>query len=365
MRQPQTLTAGARLTGAVLCALLALITAAWVGRDIHAARSLADLGWFWGGAPKHGGGTPLTTGILDPVLLLVYAVAAAVVPRSPSATAVLWCVGAVTALLRVSSLWVLHHDDWTDSTALHDLHRRALLSTFAALAAGLALVITAAVGRRPGPAPGSVTGQVPGAVLGPVSGPVSGPGARARPGPGAAVTALLVLGAAGLVTVAWELYWAVNLSGEEYRARFTGAHLPLLWMPGGWMAVVLAVIALTAAAGGPARALHVRPLGLITAAVLIAVGAEGVALAARFELLDRFGDLDTAPQLQIVTWFFQLAAGLLLVPVLARRGPGDPVDTPGAPWAPRYPPQAPHSPYSPYSPQAPHDARGGGFGPPP
>ncbi|MEU1076386.1 hypothetical protein ABZ404_27610 [Streptomyces sp. NPDC005878] len=342
MTQPQTLTAGARLTGSVLCALLALITAAWLARDIHAARSLPDLWRFWSGTSRGGSRTPLTTGILDPVLLLVYAVAAAVVPRAPSAAAVLSCVGAVTALLRVSSLWVLHHDDWTDSTALHDLHRRALLSTFAALAGGLALVITAAAGRRSGPAPG--------------------PGPRGRPGPGAATTALLVLGAAGLVMVAWEIYWAVQLPGEEYRSRFAGARLPLLWLPGGWVAVVLAVIALAAAAGGPSRAPYVRPLGLITAAVLVAAGASGVALAARFELLDRFGDLDTAPQLQIVTWFFQLVAGLLLVPVLARRGPEDPAGTPGAPWAPGYPP---YSPYSPQSPQGPHDAHGGGFGPPP
>ncbi|WP_344072775.1 hypothetical protein [Streptomyces crystallinus] len=340
MTQPQTLTAGARLTGALLCAFLALVTAAWLARDIHAARSLADLWWFWSGAPKHRGGSPLTTGILDPVLLVVYAVAAAVVPRSPAAAAVLASVGAVTAALRVSSLWVLHHDDWTDSTALHDLHRRALLSTFAALAAGLALVITAAAGRRPDGAPG--------------------PGPRgARPGAGAGTAALLLLGTAGLVMVAWEVYWAVELSGEQYRARFTGAHLPLLWIPGGWAALVLAVVALTAAGGGPARAVHVRPLGLVAAAMLVSSGAIGIALAVRFELLDHFGDLETAAQLQVVTWFFQLAAGLALVPVLARRGPEDPAGAPGNPWAPRYPP------YSPHSPQPPQDSHGQGFGPPP
>ncbi|MFD9567434.1 hypothetical protein [Streptomyces sp. NPDC059994] len=338
MTQPQTLTAGARLTGAVLCAFLALLTAAWIARDIHAARSLPDLWWFWTGAPKHRGGTPLTTGVLDPVLLVVYAVAAAVVPRSPAAAAVLSCVGAVTAALRVSSLWVLH-DDWTDSTALHDLHRRALLSTFAALAAGLALVITAAAGRRPDAAPG--------------------PRPQARPGPGAGTTAFLLLGAAGLVAVAWEIYWAVELSGEQYKARFTGKHLPLLWMPGGWVAVVLAAIALTAAGGGLARAVHVRPLGLMAAAVLTASGAIGIALAVRFELLDHFGDLETGAQLQVLTWFFQPAAGIALVPVLARRGPEDRAGAPGAPWTPQSPP------YAPYSPQPPQDGHGGGFGPPP
>ncbi|MFF1478854.1 hypothetical protein ACFVYD_14980 [Streptomyces sp. NPDC058301] len=338
MTQPQTLTAGARLTGAVLCAFLAVLTAAWLARDVHAARSLADLWWFWSGAPKHGG-TPLTTGVLDLVLLVVYAVAAAVVPRSPAAAAVLCCVGAVTAALRVSSLWVLHHDDWTDSTALHDLHRRALLSTFAALAAGLALVITAAAGRRPDGAPG--------------------PRPAARPGAGAALTAFVLLGAAGLVAAAWEIYWAVELPGRQYRSRFSGTHLPLLWIPGGWASVVLAAIALTAAGGGLARAVHVRPLGLVAAAILAASGALGISLAVRFELLDHFGDLETSAQLQVLTWFFQLVAGLLLVPVLARRGPEDPADAAGAPWQPQYPP------YAPYSPRAPRDSHGGGFGPPP
>lgn len=337
MTQPQTLTAGARLTGALLCAFLALLAAGWIARDIHAARSLSDLWWFWTGAPKRGGRTPLTTGILDPVLLVIYAVAAAVVPRSPSAAAVLCCVGAVTAALRVASLWVLH-DDWTDSTALHDLHRRALLSTFAALAAGLALVITAAAGRRPDGSPGPRPGT--------------------RPGTGAGITASVLLGAAALVAVAWEVYWAVELSGDQYERRFTGKHLPLLWLPGGWVAVVLAAIALTAAGGGLARAGYVRPLGLVAATLLAASGATGISLAVRFEFLDHFGDLETAAQLQVVTWFFQLAAGLALIPVLARRGPGDPAGVPGAPWAPHHPP------YAPYSPQGPQDSHGG-FGPPP
>ncbi|MFI1173521.1 hypothetical protein [Streptomyces melanogenes] len=337
MTQPQTLTAGARLTGALLCAFLALLAAAWIARDIHAARSLSDLWWFWTGAPKRGGRAPLTTGILDPVLLVVYAVAAAVVPRSPSAAAVLCGVGVVTAALRVSSLWVLH-DDWTDTTVLHDLRRRALLSTFAALAAGLALVITAAAGRRPDAAPG--------------------PRPRARPGAGAGTTAFVLLGAAGLVAVAWEIYWAVELPGDVYETRFTGKHLPLLWMPGGWASLVLAAIALTAAGGGLARAVYVRPLGLVAAAFLVSSGAIGISLAVRFELLDHFGDLETSAQLQVVTWFFQVAAGLALIPVLARRGPEDPAGVPGTPWSPAYPPYAPHPP------QGPQDSHGG-FGPPP
>ncbi|MBD0745233.1 hypothetical protein [Streptomyces sp. CBMA152] len=323
MRQAQTLTGGARLTGAVLCAFLALLTAAWIARDLHTARSAADLWWFWSGAPRHTGGTPLTTGFLDPVLLVVYVVAVAVVPRSPLATGVLAAVGAVTAALRISSLWVLH-DHWLDTTALHELHRRALLSTFAALAAGLAMLITAAAGRRPSP-------EV-------------GPPSPTRPGAGAGITAFVLLVAAAAVAVAWEIYTAVQVPGDLYKVRFSGENLPLLWVPAGWLTVVLAVVALTAAVGGLARAAFSRPLGLMAAAVLAASGALGIAVVVRFKLLDRFDSLSTAGQLQVVTFFFEVVVGVVLVPVLVRRGPPEPVDTAGA-WPP-----APG---------------GGGFGPPP
>ncbi|MFD9796462.1 hypothetical protein ACFWXK_36520 [Streptomyces sp. NPDC059070] len=333
MRQPQALMGGARLTGALLCVFLALLTAAWIARDIHAADGLADLWWFWTGAPKHRGSAPLTTGFADLVLLLVYAVAAVVVPRSPVAAAVLVCVGAVTAALRVSSLWVLH-DHWTDSTALHDLHRRAVLSTFAALAAGLALVITAAAGRGPRDA---------GAPPGPV-----------RPGAGAGIAACVLLGAAAAVAVAWEVYWADRLPGAVYRRRFSGDGLPLLWLPAGWTTAVVAVVALTAAGGGAARAVFARPLGLIGAAFFTASGLTGLTLAVRFELFDHYGDLSTSDQLTVVTWIFQLAAGLALLPVLARRGPVDPADAAGT--------GLPPGQWPPYPPQ---DGHPGGFGPPP
>lgn len=335
MRQAQTLTGGARLTGAVLCGFLALLTAAWIGRDLHTARSVGDLWWFWAGAPNGHGGTPLTTGFLDPVLLVVYLVAVVVVPRSPLATAVLAAVGAVTAALRISSLWVLD-DHWLDTTALHELHRRALLSTFAALAAGLALLITAAAGRRP-----SADG-------------VPGP---SRPGAGAGITAFVLLVAAAAVAVAWEIYTAVKLPGSVYKVRFSGGNLPLLWVPAGWMTVVLVVAALTAGVGGLARAAFARPLGLVAAAVLAVSGALGVSVLVRFKLLDRFDTMSTAGQLQVVTFFFELVVGLVLVPVLVRRGPPEPTDVSGAPWNPGYPPYAPRDAHGGYG--------SGGFGPPP
>lgn len=72
-----TVTRPARLTGAALCAVLALTSAVWILKDLAAIGSPADLAWFWAGDHHFLIRGRSATSLTDAVLLVV-AVAAVV-----------------------------------------------------------------------------------------------------------------------------------------------------------------------------------------------------------------------------------------------------------------------------------------------
>ncbi|MEV4424803.1 hypothetical protein AB0K23_05350 [Streptomyces sp. NPDC049602] len=295
-----TVTRPARLTGAALCAALALIAAVWILQDVAALGSPADLAWYWAGDHHFLIRGRSTTSLIDPVLLAAYAATVVAALRSRHAAAALAAAGAVTLALRLPGLWA------TGSGALVT----ALLEL--ALAAGL--VLTAVVGRSPAGAPYERT--------------------PARPRTGPAVTAGILLATAALVVTLWELYWAGELPLEITVDRFTGGRSivrPALAPPPGWLSAITAGLYGTAAVSGLLRARHARAFGLLAAVFLTAGGLGGVARAVRYETLTRLGDLTPLDTADVLTAVFELLAGLAVLVLLAGR------DAPAAAPAP-YPP---------------------------
>ncbi|MBT2365164.1 hypothetical protein J7E88_07490 [Streptomyces sp. ISL-10] len=333
-----TLTQGARITGAALAALLALIAGAWILRDLLTAQDPADLWGFWAGDLRGRGVTPLTTTIADPVLLLVYAAVAVCAPRSPVAASALVAAGVVTLGIRLPSLWVLTAP-YMDLQATDALRTRALYSAFAALGLGVGLLITAVAGRRAAGDHGDDRGPR-------LSTGVPQPRTPTRPAQSVAVLAFLLLGTAGAVTVAWQVRWAYTAGADAYLDRFTGgeqAPVLLLQPPSAWLAAVVAVLALVAAVGGLFQAVHTRTLGAVAAVLIAADGAVGLGFALRQKLFDRFVDLGLESQLLVATWLFESAAGAVLLVALLRRGEEEPCAPPayGCPPPPPPPPPPP------------------------
>ncbi|MGW6513821.1 hypothetical protein ACWGCP_41125, partial [Streptomyces niveus] len=183
-------TRGARITGAVLCAALAVVVAAWIVRDLRVTDGPLDLWWSWADQDSGRATAPPATSPLDPVLLVVYAVVAVVVVRSAVAASALFATGLLTLAVRLPSLWVLN-SSWTDGRASDELRTRALLCVVGMLGAGVALLVTALAGRRP---PDSAYALTP-----------------TRPTQGVSVAAFLLLGAVAGIWAAWEVYWGQRL----------------------------------------------------------------------------------------------------------------------------------------------------------
>lgn len=305
-----TVTRPARLTGAALCAALALIAAVWILQDLAALGSPADLAWYWAGDHHFLIRGRSTTSLIDPVLLAAYAATVVAALRSRHAASAFAAAGAVTLALRLPGLWAPGSGALV--TALLEL----------ALAAGL--VLTAAVGRRPAEAPHEH------------------PPTRPRGGPAVAAGVLLAL--AALFVTLWELYWAGELPPEFTVDRFTGGRSvvkPALAPPPGWLSAVAVGLYGTAAVSCFSRARHSRAFGLLAAAFLTAGGLGGVARAVRFETLVRLGDLTSAGAADVLTSVFELLAGVAVLVLLAGRGA--PAAAPGPyPAAGARPPAPPH-----------------------
>ncbi|MFF8842785.1 hypothetical protein ACF08N_08610 [Streptomyces sp. NPDC015127] len=333
-----TLTRGARITGAVLVALLAGIVGAWIVRDLSTAGDPAALWRLWTGDVRGRAVAPSATTVTDPALLLVYAAVAVSVPRSAVAASALVAAGVVTLGVRLPSLWVLTAS-YMDLQATDDLRTRALYSAFASLGLAVGLLVTAAAGRRPVSAPADDRAYAP-----------RGAEAAARlrtptrPAQPVAVLAFLLLGTAGAVTAAWQVRWAYTAGADAYLDRFTGgegAPVRLLETPSAWLAVLVALLAFVAGAGGLFRAVHTRTLGAVVAVLLAADGTVGLAFTLRQRLFDRFGGLGLENQLLVATWLFELAAGAVLLVALLRRGEEQADTGPTVPPAHAYPPPPP------------------------
>ncbi|MFD7529078.1 hypothetical protein ACFV8E_16025 [Streptomyces sp. NPDC059849] len=304
------LTRGARVTGAVLCAAVALIVAGWVVRDVRAADGIEHLWHYWAGYRDARVSLGPTTSPYDVVLFVVYLAVAVAAVRSSAAGAALVAAGVLTLVVRLPGLWNIGQPRM-DPRFADDLRTRALLCAFASLAAGIALIITAAAGRR---APHDPSETLP-----------------ARPGQGAGVIAFLCLGAAGAVTIAWEIRQAVRVP-SIYPDWFLGGDRifeGLTDPPPGWFTAVLALLCLFAAVSALPRAVHARPFGLIAAALLLGGGGLGVARSVHERLLENFADLPFEAQLTVATGFFEVLAGAVVLLVLALPGPAAPPPLPG------------------------------------
>ncbi|EGE42006.1 hypothetical protein ACIQUZ_27055 [Streptomyces griseus] len=345
-----TLTRGARITGAVLCAVSALLVIVWLVRDIRAADGPVAVWEHWSGTGDLRDVPLTTTSAAALVLLAAYAAAAVAALRSASAAPVLVVTGAVTLALRLPGVWTV-----ADASAPEHLRDRALITTCAALAAGIGLVVAGVAGRRPAPE---------GAVR-PV-GPRRG---------GAAV--FLLLGSQALIVAAWEIRQPFVYPSELYPAWFIGGEplsLPLTEGPPGWVAVTHVLMFLAAAGGALTGAAHARPLGLIAGGFVLSSGVLGTARVVHHEMYERFFDADLEAQLNMLTSVAALIAGPVVIIVLARKDveriPAGGVPGPwggGGPWGAPPPGHPPHVAPGYPPPQAPPGQQppAPGFGPPP
>ncbi|MCM2411956.1 hypothetical protein [Streptomyces sp. RKAG290] len=358
------LTRGARVTGAVLCGVLAVIVASWLVRDIRAV-DFDQLWRYWAGFYNARPRAMPATSALDVALFVVYVVAAVAALRSSVAATTLVAAGVITLALQLPGLWNISSRAM-ESSFSDDLRSRALICAFVGLAAGIALIITAGAGRRP---PVDSYEQTP-----------------SRPGPGASVAAFLLLCAAGAVLIAWEIRQVVKYSEIFPDWYLGGDRIPhgVVDPPPGWGSAALALLCLVAGVSALFHAVHARPFGLVAAALLLPGGALGVVRIVHYDLLDHFGSLPTETQLTLVSWVFQVFAAVVVLIALAPRGFADvpgpygqgqgpgygqpaygPGSYPGQGNAP-YPGQNP-GPYQGPQPPAPGYGypQGGGFGPPP
>ncbi|WP_327244519.1 hypothetical protein [Streptomyces sp. NBC_01320] len=313
------LTRGARVTGAVLCAVLAVTVAGWLVRDVRAVGHPGELWRYWAGyvdaRPKLSTGTSP----IDVAMLVVYTVAGVAALRSSVAAAALVATGVATVALRLPGVWNIGVDGM-DARFPHELRTRALICAFVALAAGLALIVTAGAGRRP---PRDFYDRPP-----------------TRPGRGASVTTFLLLGASGAVVIAWEIRQAVTYPSRYPEWVVGGGSLtePLTDPPPGWGSAVAALLCLFAGISALSRAVHARPFGMIAAGLLLPGGIIGIARVLHFELLDHFGKLPTEGRLTVLTWFFETTAGVVVLLAMACRGFPDSAPAPTAQdWRHGYP----------------------------
>ncbi|MEU0150192.1 hypothetical protein ABZ119_30250 [Streptomyces sp. NPDC006288] len=296
------LTRGARVTGAVLCAVLAAVVAGWIVRDLRAVGDAPALLRYWAGYtdgwPKE---LPATLQA-DPVLLVVHVLALIAALRSSVAASTLVATGLVTLVLRLPGVWTIG-SSWMDARYGDELRTRALVGTFVTLAAALALVVTGAAGRR---RPEDMCEPRP-----------------TRPGRGAGVTAFLVLGTSGAVLIAWEVRQLFTLPDDFYPDWFIGGrHIPagLTAAPPGWSGVALGVACLVVAWTALFRAVHARPLGMTVAGLLLVSGACGIARAVHNTWLEHFGEVPAEGKLIMLTSFLLASAGATALLVLAGKG---------------------------------------------
>ncbi|MET9950965.1 hypothetical protein ABZ135_05370 [Streptomyces sp. NPDC006339] len=311
-----TVTRTARLTGAALCAALALVIVVWLLRDLAAFGPTTELLWYWAGDHRFQSRHSTATSLVDALLVLVYAATAVAAARSPLAASAFTVTGLTTLALRLPGLWASSVE--------------VLLVTLLSLALAAGLVVTAAAGRQDD-GPDAETGT-------------GGREAPGRPRTGPAVAAGVLCALAALLWAGWELRWATLLPPEHTVSRFTGGRtlmLPALAVPPAWLNTVLVLLLLAAAASAFARARPTRPLGLLAGLLLAGVGATGTAAALRPDRHTYATEQDLSSLAYDLGSLFSLLAGLAVLLLLAR--PAHPRRVPYRPAAAR-PPAPPAQP---------------------
>ncbi|MFH8365772.1 hypothetical protein [Streptomyces sp. NPDC018031] len=328
MGQGRILTRGARVFGAVACAALALISLAWIIRDLGEADETSHLWWTWAGLPyRVPWGGVFGSSLLDAILLVLAVFAGVAALRSSAAAGALGALGLITVVLRLPLVWTVQAD-WLDAAPIADgLRTRATLTGWGGLLLGVALLVVAAAGRRPAEPADSVPGAPP------ADRPAT------VPGPGAAVAAVLFLGSVGCVIAAWQIYWAQELGWDTYRHLLSGKHVfvTLLAPPAAWAAWAAVLLSLVAAAAAGARTAYARPLGMMAAAIILVDGIADTSVYFKTEYIEHFEDLPTRETLAVLSSFFEVLAGFVALVALAQRGlrPGE--SWPGAGWGPGHP----------------------------
>ncbi|MEU3537853.1 hypothetical protein [Streptomyces paromomycinus] len=305
-----------------MCLLLALLSAVWISRDLVVARHPSDVWWLWAGVPLRPEGAAVwATTLLEPVLGIgCLAAVVAVLRRSPSAPCALSAVAGVTLLFRAPPLWNLGADGLPGAGA--GARGWALITAGVALVVSVLLLIAASAGR----------------------GGADRRESRLRRAP--AVVAALLLAGAGVILAAWQAYTVRELGWSTYWGSVVGdgdAHRVLLQPPGNWTLLSLALLSLVSAVGAARRAPSLRPLGLLTAALLLAHGAAALAAEQRAGLLGHFRALAPRTQLDVATAAFTVLAGLVALLALARPAAGAavPRGPVGEPLPPGYAPPPP------------------------
>ncbi|MEU9789751.1 hypothetical protein AB0E27_03875 [Streptomyces sparsogenes] len=330
MGQGRILNRGARVFGALVCAVLGLISLAWIIRDFDKAHEASHVWWTWAGMPYGVPGEVSGSSLADLLLLTLYVVAGMTALHSPAAAGALVSVGLATVALRLPSLWNLPAD-WMRGIP-DELKTRAQMSAWMAVLLGAALVVVVAVGRRPADA------VVPDHAVPPADRP------PARPTPGAGGTAALFLGAAAVVEGAWQIYSAQKRGWDIYEHQLTGKFMltTLLAPPISWAAWTVALLALAAAFAALGRSAPARPLGMTAAVLVLGYGIAALSLYIKLDVVDHYDDLETVGQLAVLTAFFEVLVGLVVLIALAQ--PGVPADgAPPAGWG-----QPPAPPYGGY-----------------
>ncbi|WP_327392856.1 hypothetical protein OG533_25125 [Streptomyces sp. NBC_01186] len=318
MSQDRTLARGARVFGAVLIAALALISLGWIIRDFTKANEVTDVWWNWTGLLARSEDGIWVASFIEPMLLLLYAVAAVTAVRSSSATGILIGTGVLTVVLRTPGLWNLNAD-WMQGVS-DGLMSKVLSSTVAAVAIGAVLIVTAIAGRRPTqPPPGGYGYGFP-----PPTDPAEEP--PARPTRSGAIAAFLMLGSGAAVLAAWEIRTWERAGWDRYERMLTGERsiIRLLDVPPAWATWTVVLVALVAAVGALAGAPFSRPLGLIVAAPLLAFGVSAVAYALKIDMIEHFAEVSIEERLRLLTNVFEVVVGAAVLLVLARGERGDP-----------------------------------------
>ncbi|MFI9628158.1 hypothetical protein [Streptomyces sp. NPDC052042] len=311
------LTRGARITGAVLCALLAAIVAGWIVRDLGAVAEPGQLLRYWAGFEDARLPAMPAASTVDVALFVVYVVVALVVPRSTVAASALVATGVLTLAFRLPGLWNIGTSRMGHQYS-DELRTRALICAFVAVGAAIAMLITAGAGRRP---PADLAERVP-----------------VRPGQGAGALAFLLLGASAAVRAAWEIWQLVKNPGL-FPDWYLGGDLAfrgLIDPPQGWTSAFVVLLCLFAGVSALARAPHARPFGLIAAGILLPSAASLLNRSLDSGVLERFGELSVEHQLLVLSWTFELIAGAAVLVVLAVRGPADVSVPPYQGYEPEY-----------------------------
>ncbi|MFF3729599.1 hypothetical protein ACFYXM_04515 [Streptomyces sp. NPDC002476] len=311
------LTRGARITGAVLCALLAVIVAGWIVRDLGAVGGPGRLLRHWTGYENAHLPEMPTTSIDDLVLFVVYLVVALTVMRVSVAASALVATGVLTLALRLPGLWNIGTSPM-DGMFSDELRTRALICAFVAIAMAVALIITAGAGRRP---PAGFSERVP-----------------IRPGQGAGVLTFLLLGASAAINAAWEIRTMARLP-ELFPDWYLGGEQVshgLIDPPLGWAGAVVVLLCLFAGGSALGRAAYARPFGLIAAGILLPGAAGAVIRSLDQGMLGYFGELPTESQLLVLSWTFEAIAALVVLIALAVRGPAGHLAQPYQGYDPDY-----------------------------